>query len=107
MLTSSGRASTGRVNPLKSTKKILWRKIKNKDFSETEGTKESKMQRRKPASECLRCAWPPGDKGIHRLEDGICPNKLDKGMAKNGKLVRAEESMRDNTDSDESSEGSD
>jgi len=87
---SSGRTINDHVNPHKFTKKILWRKIKSKDFSKTEWIKESEIQRRKAAGECLRCAWPPGDKWIHMVKDSIRLIKLDKGTAKNRMLFWVE-----------------
>jgi len=52
-----------------------------KDYAKTEGIEPSKIDRRKAAGECLRCAWPSDRKGNHRVKDCIRPMRLDKGTA--------------------------
>jgi len=51
------------------------------DSTKTEGIDPSEIIRRKPAGECLRCAWPADRKGTHRVKDCQRPIKLDKGTA--------------------------
>jgi len=89
-LKTSGTTATGRINPLKKSRKTL-RKAKGiskgavidnqEDYSKTDGIVDSEIQRRKAAGECLRCAWPFDRKGSHRVKDCRRQIKLDKGSA--------------------------
>jgi len=89
-LKTPGTTTTGRINPLKKSKKSL-RKAKGiskdavihnqKDHSKTEGIDGSEISRRKAADECLRCAWPCNRKGHHQVKDCRRPIELDKGTA--------------------------
>jgi len=65
----------------KKFKKYRSERRMEKDFSKTEGIGPSKIERKKAAGECLRCAWPSDRKGNHRVKDCIRPIKLDKGTA--------------------------
>jgi hypothetical protein len=84
-LKGTGRSKTGRINPLKTSKKshrVEKRNVtKAKDNTRTDGIKQDEIERRKCAGECVRCAWPSERKGSHRVKDCIRPVKLDKGTA--------------------------
>jgi len=107
-LTTRGKTRTGRINSLASTKSALGvEKRKNgKDYSKTKGIKDSKkgntktegidlqeINRWKLAGECLHCAWPPDEKGTHRVKNCIRPIKLSLETANHRKanLPRIEE----------------
>jgi len=75
-LKTSGTTTTGRVDPLKRSKKSLrsTQRISkdvatNKDSCKIEGIEVSEIRRRKAADDCLRCAWPSDRKGNHRVKD--------------------------------------
>jgi len=88
-LKTSGTTTTGRINPLKRSKKSVRRTqqiskdaVTNKDSSNIEGIEVSEIRRRKAADECLHCAWPSDRKENHRVKDCRRQIKLDKGTAK-------------------------
>ena len=87
-LKTSGTTTTGRINPMKRSKKSLRRTQRiskdaatNNDCIKTEGIEVSEIRRRKAADECLRCAWPGDRKGNHRVKDCRRQIKLDKRTA--------------------------
>jgi hypothetical protein len=82
-LKAIGRSKSGRVNPLRSTKKSLRKsgKESSRDNTKIEGIEEEEISQRKSEGECLRCAWPSDRKGTHLFKDCIRPVKLDKGTA--------------------------
>jgi len=110
----SGRTTTGQINPIKKTKKSLriskerFRNVafqKEKDSSKTEGIDVNEVSRRKAAGECLRCAWPSGRKGNHKVKDCRRSIKSDKGTAgfpKEGWVTKssAESDSKDSSDSE-------
>jgi len=53
-----------------SNRKFKQRDKSNKTYAEqTEGIDKSELDRRKPAGECQRCAWPGDRKGVHKTMD--------------------------------------
>jgi len=88
----SGKTPTGCLNPLKSMKTILKGKKGIKVHPQTEGIKQSEIERTKSAEECLRSAWPPERKGNHRVKDCIRPIKLNTGTAGQSLWKRFQES---------------
>jgi hypothetical protein len=56
------------------------RKFK-RDDAKTARIDAMEIEQRKPAGECLRCAWPSDRKGSHRVKDCIRTIELDKGTA--------------------------
>jgi len=106
----------------RSKEKVSKDRFKKKDrlyeqtYKETEGIDSSKLERRKSAGECLRCAWPSDRKGRHRVKDCERPIKLDKGMASYPKAKEYQkmkiagvqlDSDQDDTDSDQDDTDSD
>jgi len=86
----SRETSTGRINPLRQTKKSISKDQritksiatdKQTDYSKTEGIDNSEISRRKAARECLRCTWPFDRTGNQLVKDCIRRIKLDKGTA--------------------------
>jgi len=69
-LKASGKTKTGKVKPRKSSLRIAKGKP-TRDNNKTIGITESKIQRRKAAGECYRCAWPPDRKGAHQVESCV------------------------------------
>jgi len=65
----------------KSEKGFRKRQRNPEDYSQTKGIDRGEISRRKAAGECLRCAWPSGRKGTHRVKDCRRQIKLDKGTA--------------------------
>jgi len=105
----SGKTRTGRLNPLRTTKKSLREAAsiskdvainKLTDRSETRGIGNKEISRRNAEGECLRCAWPSNRKGSHRVKNCIRPIKLDTGTAGFPKKGESQEP-------DKSPEGSD
>jgi hypothetical protein len=87
-LKNSGSSKSGRINPLKATKKSLKNKFKKTQGSKekpvtsrTEGIEPKELARRKAAGECLRCAWPADRKEAHRIKDCRRPSKPEEGTA--------------------------
>jgi hypothetical protein len=85
-LKATGRTLTGLIIPTPISKKYIRKKDRternqNKYYLETEGIESTEIKRRKEAGECLRCAWPTGRKGFHRVVDCRRPIKLDRGTA--------------------------
>jgi len=69
---------TGRINPQKESKKILW-KAKKTYKVQTEGMDSSELSRRKAAGECQRCAWPTDRKGAHKTTECFRWKRVEKG----------------------------
>jgi len=64
-LKATGRTSTGLINPISDSKRVLGRKGRSRsrvasDDKESKlvGIDKDELRRRKSAGECLRCAWP-------------------------------------------------
>jgi len=94
--------SSGRVNPLPSTKAQFKKACKMCDYSKTTGIEESEIGRRKSSGVSLRCAWPSEKYGTHRVKDCISPIKLDEGTANCPKVKPLEKKI--NSDSHSCSE---
>jgi len=63
-LKHTGRTSTGLINPLTSTKKILKEIIPRVNHkSQIQEIDKLQVSRRASAQECERCAWPSNLKG--------------------------------------------
>jgi hypothetical protein len=89
-LKTTSKTLTGRINPTAISKKHLRKKDRtirdrvkpeSKGYTAIAGIDEDEIHRRKSAGECLRCAWPTGRKGTHRVKDCRRPIKLDQGTA--------------------------
>jgi len=93
-----GKTSTGKINPLASTKSVLRVKKKrsDKDCSRTNGDKKGnrertegidihEISRRQLPGECLRCAWPSDRKETHLVKVCVRPIKLREGTTNHPK----------------------
>jgi hypothetical protein len=98
-LKATGKTLTGLINPTPISKKFLRKKDRTHrqqsrpkpELPKTEGIDEAEIQRRKGEGECLRCAWPSGQKGSHRVADCRRPIKLSKGTACHPKAKKSPE----------------
>jgi hypothetical protein len=88
-LKATGKSRTGQIHPLASLKESLRiaRQKKAKDYSRTEGIEATAIERRKGASECLCCAWPPGQKGSYRVKDCVRKIRIAPGTALSLKTI--------------------
>ena len=97
-LKAKGKTKTKRINPLASSKHSL--KVindKKRKYLKTKGIEVTEIKRKKEAGECLRCAWPPDQKGHHWVKDCLRNLKLDSATAKGLKTIWIEETLEESS----------